>query len=66
MIEFHRLCVKSDVELRKCEIMRKAAYSRDIRPAIMCVQSAECIKSVCNLTEPNGTFKSKTNRNPCK
>lgn len=43
-----RLCVKTDVELRKCEVMRKAAYSRDIRPAFMCVLSDDCIKSVRN------------------
>lgn len=38
--------MKTDVEMRKCEVMRKAAYSRDIRPAFMCVQSDDCIKSV--------------------
>lgn len=38
--------MKTDVEMKKCEVMRKAAYSRDIRPAFMCVLSADCIKSV--------------------
>lgn len=40
--------MKSDIEMQKCETMRKAAYSRDIRPAFMCIQSPDCILSVRN------------------
>lgn len=32
-----RLCVVSEEERQKCELMRQAAYSRDIRPALQCV-----------------------------
>ncbi|XP_035908482.1 transferrin [Anopheles stephensi] len=32
-----RLCVISEDERQKCELMRQAAYSRDIRPALECV-----------------------------
>jgi len=41
-----RLCVKNDVELRKCETLRKAAYSRDIRPEFTCVISSNCAHNV--------------------
>lgn len=40
--------MKSDVEMRKCAVMRKAAYSRDIRPEFVCVLSSDCIQSVSN------------------
>uniref|UniRef100_A0A182Q8L3 Transferrin n=1 Tax=Anopheles farauti TaxID=69004 RepID=A0A182Q8L3_9DIPT len=32
-----RLCVVSEEERQKCELMRQAAYARDIRPALRCV-----------------------------
>jgi len=41
-----RLCVKTAVEMRKCETLRKAAFSRDIRPEFRCVESRDCLKSV--------------------
>lgn len=41
-----RLCMTNDVEMRKCETMQKAAYSRDIRPEFRCVLSDDCIESV--------------------
>lgn len=41
-----RLCMTNDVEMRKCETMQKAAYSRDIRPEFHCVRSDDCIESV--------------------
>lgn len=45
-----RFCVSSSVELKKCEILKKAAYSRDIRPEIMCLEKSksECMESVKN------------------
>lgn len=41
-----RLCVTNEVEMRKCETMQAAAYSRDIRPEFRCVLSDDCIESV--------------------
>ncbi|XP_014287394.1 transferrin [Halyomorpha halys] len=41
-----RICVKTDTEMAKCEALKAAAYSRDIRPSLSCVQSANCIVSV--------------------
>lgn len=43
-----RFCVSSDVELRKCKWLKQAAYSRDIRPQLECVQkdSHACIQAV--------------------
>ena len=38
--------MKSNVELRKCEILRKAAYSRDIRPEFTCIISSDCVHNV--------------------
>lgn len=35
-----------EAEMKKCETMQKAAYSRDIRPEFRCVPSADCIESV--------------------
>lgn len=32
-----RMCVSSDVELRKCQVMRNVAYSRDVRPEFECI-----------------------------
>ena len=32
-----KLCVSSNIELKKCEAMRDVAYSRDIRPLFDCV-----------------------------
>ncbi|XP_013098975.2 transferrin-like [Stomoxys calcitrans] len=41
-----RMCVQTDIELQKCNGMRRAAYSRDIRPEMECVQQKECIQAV--------------------
>lgn len=41
-----RLCVSSDTEQRKCEVLTKAAYSRDVRPSFACVTNSNCIHSV--------------------
>ncbi|XP_037937100.1 transferrin-like [Teleopsis dalmanni] len=41
-----RLCAKNDVEMSKCEAMSRAAYSRDVRPEIECVQESDCMMAV--------------------
>ncbi|XP_055619783.1 transferrin [Toxorhynchites rutilus septentrionalis] len=43
-----KLCVTSELEQKKCEVMRKAAYSRDVRPEIQCVLKGKngCVKAV--------------------
>ncbi|XP_075156344.1 transferrin-like [Haematobia irritans] len=41
-------CVQTDIELEKCNGMRRAAYSRDIRPEIECVLEKNCIEAVKN------------------
>uniref|UniRef100_U5EVY8 Transferrin n=1 Tax=Corethrella appendiculata TaxID=1370023 RepID=U5EVY8_9DIPT len=42
------LCVSSEVALRKCKVLAKVAYSRDIRPQFECMLKAEgsCAKAV--------------------
>lgn len=32
-----KLCVSSNIEMRKCNVMRDVAYSRDIRPSFECI-----------------------------
>lgn len=32
-----RICVSSNVEMKKCQVMKDVAFSRDIRPEIECV-----------------------------
>lgn len=32
--------------MAKCEALKSAAYSRDIRPSLSCVQSTNCIATV--------------------
>nr|Q26643.1 RecName: Full=Transferrin; Flags: Precursor [Sarcophaga peregrina]BAA06067.1 transferrin precursor [Sarcophaga peregrina] len=41
-----KMCVQTDVEMQKCDTMRRAAYSREIRPEIECVQEKDCILAV--------------------
>ncbi|XP_073833157.1 transferrin-like [Musca autumnalis] len=41
-----RMCVQSDIELEKCNAMRRAAYSRDIRPEMECLKEENCISAV--------------------
>ncbi|WP_147291042.1 PhnD/SsuA/transferrin family substrate-binding protein, partial [Alteriqipengyuania lutimaris] len=44
-----RFCVTSDTELEKCHVLRRAAFSRDIRPAFDCVQEStnqDCMATV--------------------
>uniref|UniRef100_A0A182PR24 Transferrin n=1 Tax=Anopheles epiroticus TaxID=199890 RepID=A0A182PR24_9DIPT len=48
-----RLCVVSEEERQKCELMRQAAYSRDIRPVLRCVLKTvdACVAAVEDGTE---------------
>ncbi|XP_041780140.1 transferrin [Anopheles merus] len=48
-----RLCVVSEPERQKCELMRQAAYSRDIRPALSCVLKTHeaCVAAVRDGTD---------------
>lgn len=41
-----RICVTNDVEMRKCETMKLAAYSRDIRPEFECILNSKCAQAV--------------------
>ncbi|XP_030379051.1 transferrin [Scaptodrosophila lebanonensis] len=41
-----RQCVQTDVEFDKCEGLRRAAYARDVRPELECVQATDCIEAV--------------------
>uniref|UniRef100_A0AAG5DK04 Transferrin-like domain-containing protein n=1 Tax=Anopheles atroparvus TaxID=41427 RepID=A0AAG5DK04_ANOAO len=56
-----RLCVTSESERQKCEQMRQAAYSRDIRPAFRCLLKTEeaCIAAVRSGEEVNAVVLKK-------
>ena len=43
-----KFCVSSEIEMQKCEVMKMAAYSRDIRPEFECVLKGKgsCAKAV--------------------
>uniref|UniRef100_T1PF04 Transferrin n=1 Tax=Musca domestica TaxID=7370 RepID=T1PF04_MUSDO len=41
-----KMCVQSDIEFQKCNSMRRAAYSRDIRPEMECLKEENCIAAV--------------------
>ena len=41
-----RLCVSSPIEAEKCDVLRRAAFSRDIRPDFECVMDENCISAV--------------------
>lgn len=43
-----RLCVRTEVENRKCDLLRRVAFARDIRPQFECVVSADCEETVRN------------------
>lgn len=45
-----KLCVSSEMELKKCQVMRDVAFSRDIRPSFECVQKdkANCVEAINN------------------
>lgn len=40
------MCVKDNIEMNKCDTLRRAAYSRDIRPEFECIQDPDCITAV--------------------
>lgn len=42
------ICLSSDIEMKKCDVMKKAAYSRDIRPEFEChlKTKSACFESV--------------------
>lgn len=41
-----KMCVQTETEYNKCETLRRAAYSRDIRPELECVQEKDCVIAV--------------------
>ncbi|EDW82176.1 uncharacterized protein Dwil_GK25660 [Drosophila willistoni] len=41
-----RLCVQTDEEFAKCQALHQAAYARDARPELECVQSTDCIEAL--------------------
>lgn len=43
-----RLCVQRDTEFSKCEALHRAAYARDARPELECVQSTDCVDALAN------------------
>lgn len=45
-----KLCVSSDIEMRKCGVMRDVAFSRDVRPLFECVlkQHSDCADGLRN------------------
>lgn len=45
-LNFLRLCVKNEIEQRKCHLLIQAAYSRDIRPEFECLMIVDCIQAV--------------------
>lgn len=40
------MCVQTETEVSKCDTMRRAAYSRDIRPELECVQERDCLEAL--------------------
>lgn len=45
-----KLCVSSNIELKKCQVMRDVAFSRDIRPSFDCVlkDNSKCGEALNN------------------
>lgn len=45
-----KLCVSSNVEKKKCEVLRDVSFSRDIRPSFECVlkENEKCAEAVNN------------------
>ncbi|KAH8409163.1 hypothetical protein KR009_009605, partial [Drosophila setifemur] len=41
-----RLCAQGDAEFAKCVALQQAAYSRDARPELECIQSTDCVVSL--------------------
>lgn len=49
-IETIKLCVSSTIEMRKCNVMRDVAFSRDIRPTFECIMkdNDKCAEDLSN------------------
>ena len=45
-----KLCVSSNIEKKKCEVMRDVSFSRDIRPSFECVlkENEKCAEALNN------------------
>ncbi|XP_005179570.1 transferrin [Musca domestica] len=56
------MCVQTDIELEKCNAMRRAAYSRDIRPEMECVEKEDCISAVKEGKADVTAVKAKLNK----
>ncbi|KAH8338669.1 hypothetical protein KR074_003146, partial [Drosophila pseudoananassae] len=41
-----KLCAQNDAEFAKCQALHQAAYSRDARPELQCIQSVDCVLAV--------------------
>lgn len=43
-----KLCVSSNIEMRKCQVMRDVAFSRDIRPSFECIlkENEKCVEAL--------------------
>ncbi|KAH8362425.1 hypothetical protein KR200_007051 [Drosophila serrata] len=41
-----KLCAQGDDEYAKCQGLHQAAYARDARPELECVQSTDCLESI--------------------
>lgn len=43
-----KICVSSNIELKKCQVMRDVAFSRDIRPTFNCIlkDNAKCVEAL--------------------
>ena len=43
-----KLCVSSEIEMRKCNVMRDVAFSRDVRPTFECVlaENGKCAEEL--------------------
>lgn len=48
--EIIKLCVTSNIEMKKCEAMRDVAFSRDIRPKFACIlkDNSNCADALRN------------------
>lgn len=41
-----RICVRLEAEQRKCDVLKRVSFARDIRPAFDCVLAADCVRAV--------------------
>lgn len=49
-VEKIKLCLSSNIEKKKCEVMRDVSFSRDIRPSFECVlkENEKCAEALNN------------------